>query len=381
MGHNNNSYEWIETLRHLDTVVPALEKAKIIGVDLEADSLFHYFDKVCLIQIATNTISYILDPLALKDLSSLQPLFSNPGICKVFHGADYDIRLLNRDFGLEVQNLFDTQLACRFLGLSETGLEAVLRNRFQVALNKKFQRADWSKRPLSREMLEYAALDGRYLIPLAQLLERELEEKKRLSWVQEECLLLTRVRFSSANHDPLFLKVKGASHLNSRALTVLEALLKFREGEAQISDRPPFKLIGNEALVELAGKTPLNQEELIAAKILSPKQNDRFGARIIKTIQAAMAIPNEKLLFYPRRRKPDWPPAEPQKVKVLKKWREKRAIDLDIEPGILLSTFQINALSLRNSGSMEKVEILPELKQWQQTAFGKEILMTLRGET
>jgi len=129
--------------------------------------MYHYFEKVCLLQIATESVSYVLDPLALRDLSALKPVFSNPRIRKVFHGADYDIRSLSRDFGFEVENLFDTQMACKFLGLQETGLEALLRERFQVELNKKFQRADWSKRPLSRDMLEYAAMDGNYLIPLA----------------------------------------------------------------------------------------------------------------------------------------------------------------------------------------------------------------------
>jgi hypothetical protein len=154
----------------------------IIGVDLEADSMHHYFEKVCLLQIATDSASYLMDPLALRDLSVLQPVFSNPRIRKIFHGADYDVRSLYRDFQVEVENLFDTQLACKFLGLRETGLDSLLRNRFQVELNKKFQRADWSQRPLSTEMLEYAAMDGGYLIPLAHMLKKELEEKIAHQW-------------------------------------------------------------------------------------------------------------------------------------------------------------------------------------------------------
>ena len=110
--------------------------------------MYHYFEKVCLLQISTESASYILDPLALRDLSALQPVFSNPRIRKVFHGADYDIRSLYRNFQIEVENLFDTQSACKFLGLRETGLEALLRSRFHVQLNKKYQRADWSRRPL-----------------------------------------------------------------------------------------------------------------------------------------------------------------------------------------------------------------------------------------
>jgi len=207
MDGNRFSYEWIETPPRLEGVARILGQAKIIGVDLEADSFYHYFEKVCLVQIATESASYVMDPLALKDLSALRPVFSNPRIRKVFHGADYDIRSLYRDFRLEPENLFDTQLACKFLGLRESGLEALLRSRFHVELNKKYQRADWSQRPLSPEMVEYAAMDGMYLIPLARMLEKELKEKSRLSWVEEECLFLSKVRFAPPSHAPLYLKV------------------------------------------------------------------------------------------------------------------------------------------------------------------------------
>src|SRR4030066_146414 len=240
MDGNKVSYEWIETLPRLEEVARILGQAKIIGVDLEADSLYHYFEKVCLIQIATESASYVMDPLALRDLSALHPVLSNPRIRKVFHGADYDIRSLYRDFRVEVENLFDSQLACKFLGLRETGLEALLRSRFHVELNKKYQRADWSQRPLSPEMVEYAAMDGMYLITLARMLEAELEVKGRLSWVEEECLFLSKVRFTLPSHAPLYLKVKGAYLPAARIHAVLAALLEFREAQAQKSDLPSF---------------------------------------------------------------------------------------------------------------------------------------------
>src|SRR4030042_3966965 len=129
MDGNKLSYEWIETLPRLEGIARILGQAKIIGVDLEADSFYHYFEKVCLIQIATESASYVIDPLALKDLSALHHVFSNPRIRKIFHGADYDIRSLYRAFRFEVENLFDTQLACKFLGLRVGGLEEVLRRR------------------------------------------------------------------------------------------------------------------------------------------------------------------------------------------------------------------------------------------------------------
>jgi ribonuclease D len=374
MNREPFSHEWIETLPRLEGVARILGQAEIIGVDLEADSMYHYFEKVCLLQIATESVSYVMDPLALRDLSALRPVFSNPRIRKIFHGADYDIRSLYRDFRFEVENLFDTQLACKFLGLRESGLEASLRSRFHVELNKKYQRADWSQRPLSPEMMEYAAMDGRYLIPLARMLEKELEEKGRLSWVEEECLFLSKVRFMPPSHAPLYLKVKGAFLLDPRSLAVLEALLGFREARAKKADLPPFKVLGNECLLELAMKKPLGLEELETGKVLSRRQIDRYGTPLLQTIQRAMSVPDENLPVYPRQSRPDVSSPVRERVKALKTWREMRAKTLEMEPGILLNNALINDLALKNPRSTKEMEEVPGLKKWRQSHFGREIL-------
>jgi len=373
------SYEWVETLPQLERAVRVLGKAEIIGVDLEADSMHHYFEKVCLLQMATDSASYIIDPLTLRNLSALWPVFSNPCIRKVFHGADFDVRSLYRDFQFEVENLFDTQLACKFLGLRETGLEALLRNRFQVELNKKYQRADWSQRPLSPEMLEYAAKDGRYLIPLARMLEKELEEKSRLSWVEEECLILSKVRFTPPSHDPLYLRVKGAFRLDPRSLAILEVLLEFREGLARKSDFPPFKVLRNEQLLELAIQKPLHLEELEAVKVLSRKQIERHGTHLLQGIHRAMAIPPADLPVYPRVGRTDLPSAVRKRVKALKTWRELRANSLGMEPGILLNNALIHDLALKNPHSIEELAEISGLKNWRQRHFGREILNAQTG--
>jgi ribonuclease D len=368
------THEWIETLPRLEEAARILGQAEIIGVDLEADSMYHYFEKVCLLQIATESAAYVIDPLALKDLSALHPVFSNPCIRKVFHGADYDIRSLHRDFRIEVENLFDTQLACMFLGLRETGLEALLRSRFQVELNKKYQRADWSRRPLSPEMVDYAAMDGRYLIPLARMLEKELDEKGRLSWVEEECLFMREVRFTGPSHAPLYLRVKGAYLLDRRSLAVLEALLEFREAQAQKADLPPFKVLGKEVLLGLAMKKPLNMDDLETGKVLSGKQIDRYGTRLLQEIHRAMALPDEDLPVYPRGARQDLSPQVRQRVKALKAWRDMRAKTLEIEPGILLNNALINDLALKNPRSMNELESILGLRKWRKNHFGPELL-------
>ena len=211
--------------------------------------MYHFKEKVCLIQIAAENNNVVIDPLAVKDLSPLKPIFKRRDICKIFHGADYDVRSLYRDFSITIRNLFDTELASRFLGLPETGLEAVLKKRFDVTLDKKFQRKDWSRRPLPPEMIACAAEDARYLLPLAQSLKAELENKNRLGWVYEECEHLSKVRPITANNQPLYINFKGAGKLDPRSLAVLESLLHFRRQMARRKDKPLFRIFSNRSLL------------------------------------------------------------------------------------------------------------------------------------
>ncbi len=168
-------YLWVEETKDLPRVIEALQNEPAIGVDLECDSMFHYHERVCLIQIATRRQNFVVDPIRAEDISPLAPIFSNPDIEKVFHGADYDIRSLYRDFKIEVHSLFDTQISARFLGLRETGLASLLGERFSVTADKKYQKKDWSQRPLPEAMIQYAVQDIHYLLPLADMLKRELE--------------------------------------------------------------------------------------------------------------------------------------------------------------------------------------------------------------
>jgi ribonuclease D len=141
-------FQLITDAQALQKLVAALSQESLVACDLEADSLHHYQEQVCLLQFSTATANYLVDPLAIRDLSPLVPFFANPDICKIFHGADYDVRSLFRDFGIEIVNLFDTMIACQFLGEKEWGLAGALKKRFNVMLDKQFQTADWSQRPL-----------------------------------------------------------------------------------------------------------------------------------------------------------------------------------------------------------------------------------------
>jgi ribonuclease D len=244
---NGKKPEIITTERSLQELVRRLVREPVVAVDLEADSMHHYQEKVCLVQISIPAESVIIDPLALPDLSPLAPVMAEKGIRKVFHGADYDIRSLHRDFGIVVNNLFDTMIACQFLGEKEVGLAAALYKRFGVELDKRYQKADWSRRPLTDEMIEYAVRDTSLLIALYGQLKVELQEMERLSWVEEESELLTRVRANPRDQGSMFLRFKGASRLERRNLAVLEELLRLRDGVARSHDLPPFKVPGRDS--------------------------------------------------------------------------------------------------------------------------------------
>lgn len=373
-----SDYEIIDTLSGLETVAELLEQENAVAVDLEADSMYHFREKVCLIQMATKRRNLVVDPLRITHLAPLKSFFSRTDIQKIFHGADYDIRSLYRDYEITVNNLFDTELACRFVGLRETSLEAVLMKFFNVSLNKKYQKKDWSKRPLPKEMMDYAARDVKYLLPLHDILEKELAGKNRLSWVYEECANLSRVRPALSNDDPLFMKFKGAGRLKPRSLAVLEALLQYRKRVAETKDKPLFKIFSNDSVMKIATAKPATLKRLMGLGALSKKQIDMYGKELIETVGRALKLPESRLPRYPRKKAPSRSPGVPDRIKMLKAWRDKKAGDLDIDPALVCSKAMITAIAVHNPVKLKHLEPVEDMKNWQKTAFGDEIIATLR---
>ena len=371
-------YQIIDTPAGLKDIANAFLKEERIGVDLEADSMYHYQEKVCLLQMASERMNVIIDPLQVRDLSVLKPVFAKQRIKKIFHGADYDVRSLFRDFKIKIHNLFDTQLAAMFLGLKETGLEAVVKERFRVTLEKKYQRKDWSRRPLPQEMIAYAANDTRYLVPLANMFEKELSKENRLHWVKEECECLSRVRPVQNNQNPLYLNFKGAGRLDSRSLAVLEALLQYRKKIAAQKDKPLFKIFRNQALLLLATKKPTNKRGLENAKALSRIQIGMYGKVLITTISQALKLPEEQLPIYPRKKAPVPNPAVPKKLKVLKSWRDAKARALEIEPTVLFTRAMLSTIADENPQDIHALRKITEIKKWQIDEFGPEIISVLK---
>ena len=371
-------YEYIDSEDKLKTACRDLSNEKRIAVDLEADSLYHFQEKVCLVQLAANGSTFVVDPLAIGDLSPLAPLFADENIQKIFHGADYDIRSLYRDFGIEINNLFDTELASRFLGAAGTGLDAVVKEHLGISLDKKYQKKDWSKRPLPTEMIDYAAGDVMYLLSISTNLIRALNQKQRIDWVLEECDILSGVRPVSNNAEPEFLKIKGAGRLSPRALAALENILHLRRQIARKKDRPLFKVFSNRTALALAAAGPISIDALKGAGVLSRHQIDMYGKRIVACIRDAGKMPENSLPSYPRNRSPRPAANVSPRVKALQEWRNARAETLGMDPGLICNRNLATRLAVLNPSEVAEMDAIEEMKSWQKSAFGEEILAVLK---
>lgn len=370
--------QYITSASDLERAAGILEKSPAVAVDLEADSMYHFEEKVCLVQMATDDACFIIDPLAVSDLSALRPMFADPAIVKIFHGADYDVRSLFRDFRIAVINLFDTELASRFLGYTQTSLEAVLKRHFDIQLDKKFQKKDWSKRPLPEDMIAYAAADVCYLVDLYHRLKTELAEKHRLGWALESCAEISRVRADGENGGPLFLRVKGAGRLDPRGLAILESLLRLRLEIARKKDRPPFKILGNQSLLDIARMRPANAAKLLGTGVVSEKQYHMYGSEIARVIAEALELPNDALPRYPRIIQPHQPMVVTRRIQALKEWRDRKAARLEMDPSMLLTKAAMKKISETAPRSVGDLKETGELREWQIAAFGEEWLRILR---
>lgn len=369
-------WEIVTDGERLIEVAGRIGREQEVAMDLEMDSLHHYREKVCLIQISTRTENWLIDPLALGDLSPLAEPLGNSGILIVMHGADYDIRSLHRDFGIEVSNLFDTMIASRLLGITEFGLAALLKNRFGIELDKKYQKADWSRRPLTTEMCSYAVADTANLLALYDQLHEELIARERLSWQEEECRLVCGARVSE-KEGPLFLGCKGAGKLRGRNLAVLEALLQLRDCQARDLDKPPFKVFSVETLLETAEKKPRSLGELATIKGMTPGQIQRFGDRILTAIAAALALPEAELPRFPRLQREEPADGTKERIKCLKSWRQEESRRLGLEPGVVAPNWLLEGIADANPTTLAALDEVSGMRSWQKGLYGRDILAEL----
>ncbi|SDE06039.1 ribonuclease D [Desulfuromonas thiophila] len=347
-----------------------LARETVIAVDLEADSMHSYQEKVCLLQFSWQDQTALVDPLAGADLAALRPLMADGAITKIFHAADYDIRCLARDCAIEVRGLFDTMVACQLLGEERVGLADVLKKYFAIELDKSCQRADWSQRPLPEKMLRYAAEDTRHLQRLLAVLRPQLEEKGRLAWAREEFALLERARFRP-QEGPAVLRFKGAAVLPPAQLAVLQTLLEWRETEACRRDCPPYKVIGNRELLALAQQQPTDEAALDKLVEVPARLRQRYGKALLRQVVAGQAVPAERWPRFARGERQPRDPAMEARLARLKKWRAAKAEQLGLEPGILINNASLEQLAAEQPRQLSQLE---GLKDWQKTELAAELL-------
>ena len=262
-----------------DLLVARFQREPLVAVDTEAASFHRYRDRIYLIQLSSRDETAVVDPLAVHNLSGLGALLGNQDIEIIFHDADYDLRILDRDYGFHAARLFDTRIAAQLINEPGIGLAALLEKYIGVKLDKRFQRADWSVRPLKPGMLQYAADDTRFLPVLRDLLKERLIAADRWSWASEEFELLEGVRWNSGGPpEEAYLRMKGARSLKGRQLAVLRAVFQWREGIAAQLDRAPFRVAHNDTLLAVAKAQPRSPAELQEAGHL-PRPDAPLGRR------------------------------------------------------------------------------------------------------
>jgi len=346
-----------------------------VGVDTESDSLYAYQEKVCLIQLSVPGADYVVDPLSSElDIAPLGRLFAASSILKVFHAAEYDVMCLKRDAGFSFRNVFDTMWAARILGWKQVGLAAILHERFNVRLDKRWQRHNWGKRPLERAALAYARLDSHYLLRLREIQSAELEVRDLVEQARETFDQIAAVQPVPREVDPDdFWRVKGAWDLSPRSQAVLRELFMWREREAQRRDWPPFKVMGDKALVAVAYARPHSERDLARCDGMTPLQIKRYGGQVLAAIRHGLSAPIPRM---PRHSPPD--NGVIARYEKLRAWRRRVAAGRGVDPDVIVSNAVLMAVAQRAPHSLRELEGIEGLGPWRLKTFGAGMVEALK---
>ncbi|MDQ6831437.1 MAG: HRDC domain-containing protein [Gemmatimonadota bacterium] len=348
-----------------------------LAVDTEGASFHRFVDRVYLLQLSTREVNGIIDPLSVPAPAELGRLLESPDVEIVFHDADYDLRLLRQDYGWRVRHIFDTRVSAQLLGIKSFGLGALLEHYFGVKLEKKFQRADWSMRPLSQGMLDYAVHDTAYLLELRDTMRAELENAGRMEWAREEFERLESTQWSEAEDPDAFLRIKGTRDLTRRELALFRELVKWRDEVARVLDRATFRVVGNEALLEAARKVPRSASDLIAVKGMPRALVERAAGDIIAALDRGLAVPDAELPRFPRGARWDRDPDFDENVNRLKAVRDAAATRLELDPGVLCSRERLELIARRKPRSVDDLREIDGLRRWQIGVLGEEMVHAL----
>lgn len=382
----------IESAPILVAAATALEKMNktisgesMVAVDTESDSLYSYFEKVCLLQFSTRATDYLVDPLALNGegnaMQMLAPFFADPNIEKIFHAAEYDILCLKRDYQFEFAHLFDTMIAARILGWKNVGLGNILQERFGVTLNKKMQRADWGFRPLTEEQIAYAREDTHFLLRLRDVQIEELEKLGRLEEAREQFARLALAEPTPRHFDPdAYWNIDGARELDPTALAVLRELYRFRDAQARKEDRPPFKVLSDSSLLHLAKAHPSSPRALAHTSGIPEVVVRRYGTSILSAVMRGENAP-QATTPHPRPRSESFlDTAARNRLGKLKEWRKERAAKRGVETDVIVSNDALMAIARKNPRTLEALIETSGLGPWKANEYGEELLAVLHGK-
>jgi ribonuclease D len=361
----------------VDRFLKEISAVKELALDTEGASFHRFLDRIYLLQLSTREHSAIIDPLPIGSPAGLGELLQNKSVEVVFHDADYDLRLLHQDYGWHVTNIFDTRIASQLLGIKSFGLAALLEQFFDVKLDKKHQRADWSMRPLTPDMLEYAAQDTRYLLQLKDHMKGELTRRGRLHWAQEEFARIEGTRWEAEESMEGFLRLKGARDLSRPELAVLREVANWRDTVAAQLDRATFRVMGNEVLFELARRVPKSVAELSAIKGMPKGMIERGGADIVAAVRRGSEVPEAELPKFPRGQRWNKDRDFDARVARLKAVRDAAATRLDLDPGVLCSRERLENIARSGAKSVEELASVPDLRRWQIEEMGAGFISAL----
>ena len=370
-----------EDICHLSRILRGQDR---LAIDLEAAGFHRYSDKVCLLQITAGDKTFLVDTLLINPSDTLRPFFHNPNILLILHGGVFDLRLLHRDLQIFPTNLFDTQIAASLVGEPSLGLAALLNKYFGIELSKKYQKADWAKRPLSDDMLAYAASDTQTLCSLNELLVEKLRGLGRLSWATEESRALADLRWTPEPISDPVLKIKGAKHLLDREIERLRAACHWRDAIARKTDRAHFRVAGDPVLLEIAKSESYELDSMSKIKGMSSKILKKFGQDLLKNLTRIDNLPANQLTGYPVNRSPRRPRLslnEEKTLDQLKSVRNEMANQLTIARGSIMSNTLLSHIATSHINSSDDLLGIKGVRKWHVQTFGDDILEVLRNNS